>query len=133
MQRTYQHGCGAMPPLASRADAQHLTCTAIAALGQLAGIDVDLGEGPDDIDGNLIQAAYECRFDDPAFLGGGGFGAVASSADVQALAERASLVTRGLLRYLGRRASAEALREAQAQVRLVDAAFGWLERTVDGA
>lgn len=99
-------------------------CRAIASLGQLAGIDVDLGEGPDDIDATLIQAAYECHFDDPEFLGGSGFlGAAANAAEVQALCARAQRVTRGLVGYLRRRAPVATLRHAQAQIDLVEDAF----------
>ena len=108
-------------------------CTAITRLGELAGIDVARGEGPEDIDGALIQAAYECHFDDPQFLGGSGFLRTAASiADVEALGARAGRVVRGLIRYLHRRAAPETLRHARTQQELVDSAFMARMRSLHG-
>lgn len=113
-------------------------CRAIASLGELAGIHVNLGEGPEDIDGGLIQAAYECHFDDPQFLGGAGcLGAASTAAELDTLRAQAQRVTGALVRYLRRRASSDALRYAQTQVDLVDNAFTslkmLLERHAPGA
>jgi hypothetical protein len=102
-------------------------CMAIASLGRLAGIDVDMGDGPEDIDGSLIQATYESNFLDPEFLGGPGcFGPAGTPADVAALAARASQVTRGLCRYIGRRRSGAVIREAQSCLAAIDDTFAWL-------
>lgn len=115
------------------ATAEARICRAIAALGRQAGIDVDRGEGPEDIDAALIQAAYECHFDDPQFLGGPGCCRVAyESGNVAVLAARTGNVTRGLLRYLRRRASPDTLREAQACIAAVEDALQSLERTPGG-
>jgi hypothetical protein len=122
------HKTQANCPPHSHPSAESDLCRAIAALGRLAGIDVERGDGPDDIDGNLIQAAYECHFDDPEFLGGPGCLAQAgTSGEVALLTNKARLVTRGLLRYIEKRAPLETLRVAQAQAALVEQAFAGLQ------
>ena len=111
-----------------RADAERQTCAAIAALGRLAGIDVDLGNGPDDIDGDLLQAAYECNFDDPQFLGGPGcFSRANTQADVAALCDRAMRVISGLSSYIARRHAVE-VDGARPHAARIDAAFAWLQQ-----
>lgn len=113
--------------------AEARVCRAIAALGHQAGIDVDRGDGPEDIDAALIQAAYECNFDDPQFLGGPGCCKAAyESGTIAVLADRTGSVTRGLLRYLRRRASPDTLREAQACIDEMEDALQSLERTPGG-
>ena len=115
-------------PFHDRADAETQTCAAIAALGRIAGIDVDLGDGPGDIDGNLLQAAYECNFDDPQFLGGPGcFSRAGTQADVASLVKRAARVTDGLSRYIATRRAAD-LDRARVQAALIAAAFAWLRQ-----
>lgn len=122
-------GAAALDPCAA---AEARVCSAIAALGRQAGIDVDRGEGPEDIDAALIQAAYECNFDDPQCLGGPGcFSAALASGTVADLSDQAGVVTRGFLRYLRRRASDHTLREAQACVAIVDDALLWITRAAD--
>jgi len=123
-----QHFANSAPR--SQPSPEYQVCRAIATLGRLAGIDVERGDGPEDIDGNLIQAAYECHFDDPQFLGGPGcFDNLGAPADVALLAGKARLITRGMLRYIERRALAATVREARAQVALVEYAFTSLQRT----
>ena len=117
-----------------RAEAEAQVCAAIATLGRLAGIDVDLGDGPEDIDANLIQAAYESNFDDPHFLGGPGcISHAAAPGDVTALADRAGVVTRGLARYIGKRGTEATVQQAHVEVARVDTAFAWLSHQVAGA
>ncbi|NHZ99098.1 hypothetical protein [Massilia sp. CCM 8734] len=88
-------------PFLSRDDAESRLCNAIAALGRLAGIEVDQGEGPEDIDSVLIDAAYQCNFADPHFLGGPcAFNYVETADDVDKLAMKAAPVIRGLLGYI---------------------------------
>ena len=106
----------------NRHAAETQVCTAIANLGRLAGIDVDLGEGPEDIAASLIQAAYESNFNDPDFLGGPG--CFEHPDDVAALDARARRVTRGLARYIARRGGA--MDQAHAQLAVVEDAFCWL-------
>lgn len=114
----------------NRDDAESQVCKAVAALGRLAGIDVDQGEGPDDIDAVLIEAAYQSNFDDPHFLGGPCcFNRVDSVADVDILEMKAAPVTRGLVGYIRKRAGGETLQQAEAHAALVDAAFAWLRKT----
>lgn len=120
-----EHVIATAPVPDLHAAAETHVCSAIAALGRLAGIDVDRGDGPEDIDATLIQAAYECNFDDPQFLGGPGCFSTAQLAGtgadtVAVLAARTGVVTRGLLRYIRRRASPDRLREAQACVAVVE-------------
>jgi hypothetical protein len=114
----------------NRNEAETQVCAAIATLGRLAGIDVDLGEGPDDIDACLIQAAYESNFADPGFLGGPG---CFEHADVATLGTQAGRVTQGLAHYIATRSGSEALAEAQAPLATVDAAFAWLRQQHCGA
>lgn len=114
----------------NRDDAESQVCKAVAALGRLAGIDVDQGEGPEDIDAMLIEAAYQSNFDDPRFLGGPCcFNSVESVADADTLEKKADSVTRGLVSYIRKRAGEETLQRAEAQAALVDAAFVWLRMT----
>lgn len=114
-----------------RGDAEGQVCKAVAALGRLAGIDVDQGNGPEDIDAVLIEAAYESNFNDPHFLGGPCcFNYVQNIADVDRLIGKAAPVTRGLLGYISKRADEPTVAAAGAQVALVDAAFIWLRKTV---
>lgn len=115
----------------SRDDAEMQICRAVAALGRLAGIDVDQGEGPDDIDAVLIEATYESNFDDPHFIGGPGcLNDVENVDGVDLLTARATPITRGLLGYICKRANDHTIAAAEAQVALIDAAFAWLRKTV---
>ena len=118
-----------MMHIQDRNTAERQVCTAIATLGRLAGIDVDLGEGPDDIDATLIQAAYESHFADPAFLGGPGcFDQAGQPGALALLGTRAERVTRGLTHYIATRGGNDAVQQAQAQVALIEAAFAWLRQ-----
>lgn len=131
MKRTDDPQAGAGPSFRNRDDAERQVCAAIAALGQLAGINVDQGEGPEDIDAVLIEAAYQSNFDDPHFLGGPCcFNYAENVAGVDRLAAKAAPVTRGLLGYIRKRADEQTVVVAEAQVELVDAAFAWLRKTV---
>lgn len=114
----------------NRDDAESQVCKAVAALGRLAGIDVDQGEGPEDIDAVLIEAAYQSNFDDPHFLGGPCcFNFVDSVADVDTLEMKADPVTHGLVGYIRKRAGQKTLQQAEAHAALVNAAFVWLRKT----
>ncbi len=117
------------PRLRGWGDAEQQMCTAIAALGRLAGIDVDLGRGPGDIDAMLIEAAYQSNFNDPEFLGGPCcFGFVDTVVDVDILKLQADTVTQGLADYIRRHGDPASIREAEAQLALVDTAFAWLRK-----
>lgn len=120
---------GNEPPLhfASCEDAENTLCVAIAALGRVAGIDPDLGEGPDDIDASLIQAAYESNFGDPDFIGGSGcFGRAVATGNVAALTSQVSIVTRGLVRYILKKSDQDARDVAEACVDEIDGTLAWL-------
>lgn len=114
----------------NRDNAESEVCKAIAALGRLAGMDVDQGEGPEDIDAMLIEAAYQCNFDDPHFLGGPCcFNYAETTDDVDIIEMKANPVTRGLVGYIRKRADEVKLRQAEAHAALVGAAFAWLRTT----
>lgn len=115
------------PRLRGWGDAEQQMCSGIAALGQLAGIDVCTGIGPDDIDALLVEAAYQCNFNDAEFLDGPCcFGYVETVVDVDILKLQADAVTQGLVGYIRRHGDREAIRQAELQLALVDAAFAWL-------
>lgn len=114
----------------NRDDAESQVCKAIAALGRLAGIDVDQGEGPEDIDAVLIEAAYQSNFDDPHFLGGPCcFNYVETADNVDILEMKADPVIRGLVGYIRKRAGEETLQQGEAYAAQVEAAFAWLRKT----
>lgn len=115
----------------NRDDAESQVCKAIAALGRLAGIDVDQGEGPEDIDAVLIEAAYQSNFDDPHFLGGPCcFNYAETTKDADILKAKAEPVTRGLVGYISKRADVKTIQQAEAHAAMVDSAFAWLRKTV---
>lgn len=115
----------------NRDQAESQVCQAVAALGRLAGIDVDQGHGPEDIDAVLIEAAYQSNFDDPHFLGGPCcFNYAETIKDADILKAKAEPVTRGLVGYISKRADARTVQQAEAHAAMVDAAFAWLRKTV---
>jgi hypothetical protein len=115
-------------------DAEQQMCKAIAALGRLAGIDVNMGRGPADIDAMLVEAAYESNFSDPHFLGGPCcFGFVETVVDVDILKLQADAVTQGLVGYIRRHCDEAAILQAELQLALVDGAFAWLRKARKGA
>jgi len=92
----------AKPSFRNRDNAESQVCQAFTTLGVLAGVDVDQGSGPGDLDADLIQAAYESNFSDPHFLGGPFCFNYAKTRDqVDALAEKARAVTDGFAAYMG--------------------------------
>lgn len=115
----------------NRDEAESQVCQAIASLGRLAGIDVDGGEGPEDIDAALIEAAYQSNFDDPHFLGGPCcFNYADSVHDVDVLVMKADPVIRGLVGYIRKRGSEQTAHQAETHAATVDTAFAWLRKTV---
>lgn len=114
----------------NRHDAENQVCQAFTALGVLAGVDVDQGHGPGDLDKNLVQAAYESNFGDPHFLGGPCcFHYVETKDKVDALAAKAEPVMQGFVAYIRERGSPDAVQEAERHVALVEAAIAWLRKT----
>jgi hypothetical protein len=115
----------------NREGAEAQVCRAIASLGKLAGIDVDEGNGPADIDAALIGAAYESNFDDPHFLGGPCcFNYARTVHDVDNLMRKAEPVVSGLSRYISEHMDQETVQKAATEIAIVDAAFAWLRKTV---
>jgi len=114
----------------NRHDAESQVCKAFTALGVLAGVDVDQGHGPDDLDKKLVRAAYESNFDDPHFLGGPCCFHYAETKDqVDALAAKANPVMQGFAAYIRERGGLEALQEAEGHIALIEAAIAWLRKT----
>ncbi len=131
MKRTDDPQAGKPFKFRNRDQAESQVCQAVAALGRLAGIDVDQGDGPEDIDAVLIEAAYQSNFDDPHFLGGPCcFNYAETTEDVDILKAKAEPVTRGLVGYISKRADAKTIQQAEAHAAMVDSAFVWLRKTV---
>lgn len=131
MKRTDDPQAGKPTKFRNRDQAESQVCQAVAALGRLAGIDVDQGDGPEDIDAVLIEAAYQSNFDDPHFLGGPCcFNYAETTEEVDILKAKAEPVTRGLVGYISKRADAKTIQQAEANAAMVDSAFVWLRKTV---
>ncbi|QBE62151.1 hypothetical protein [Pseudoduganella lutea] len=111
-------------------EAEHQMCRAIAALGVLAGVDVGMGLGPENMDQLLIEAAHQCHFDDAEFMDGPCcFEFVKTVVDADILKLQADAVAQGLASYIRRHASPEAIQAADRQLALIDAAFAWLKKS----
>lgn len=131
MKRTDDPKAGKPIKFRNRDQAESQVCQAVAALGRLAGIDVDQGDGPEDIDAVLIEAAYQSNFDDPHFLGGPCcFNYAETTEDVDILKAKADPVTRGLVGYISKRTDAKTIQQAEEHAAMVDSAFAWLRKTV---
>lgn len=110
-------------------DAEQQMCLAIATLGELAGVDVSVGRGPRDMHPLLIEAAYQCNFNDPEFMDGPCcFGYVETVADIDILKVQADAVALGLAAYIRKRGVEALIREADAQLALMNEAFAWLRK-----
>ncbi|WP_338758974.1 hypothetical protein [Massilia sp. METH4] len=110
-------------------DAEQQMCAGIAALGRLAGVDVSLGRGPEDMDELLIEAAYQCNFNDAEFMDGPCcFGFVKTVVDVDVLKLQADAVAQSLADYVRARGDAAAIRAAEGQLASIDEAFAWLRQ-----
>lgn len=121
---------GALPKFRNRDAAESQVCQAFAALGKLAGVDVDHGNGPDDLEAKLIQAAYQSNFDDPHFLGGPAcFHYATTEADVDVLTAKAGAVTQSFAKYINSKGNDADSRQAEMHIALIDAAIGWLRTT----
>lgn len=119
-----------LPNFRNRDAAESQVCQAFAALGKLAGVDVEQGKGPDDLDARLIQAAYQCNFEDPHFLGGPAcFHYATTAAEVDALAAKAGEVTDGFATYIHNKGNDAGSRQAEMHIALIDAAIAWLRKT----
>jgi hypothetical protein len=120
----------APPKFRNRDAAESQVCQAFAALGKLAGVDVDHGKGPDDLDAKLIQAAYQSNFDDPHFLGGPAcFNYATTAADVDVITAKADAVTQGFAKYIHAKGNDADIRQAEMHIALINAAIAWLRNT----
>jgi hypothetical protein len=114
----------------NRDNTESQVCQAFAALGTLAGVDVDQGKGPDDMDPKLVEAAYQSNFDDPHFLGGPFCFHYATTAEkVDTLAAKANAVTEAFAVYIHARGSADTIQKAEGHIALIHAAIAWLRKT----
>ena len=114
----------------NRDNAESQVCKAFVALGKLAGVDVDNGTGPADLDAALIAAVYQSNYDDPHFLGGPFcFHYAVTKADVDELAGKAATVTQGFANYFRDRGRQETLAEAETHIAVIEAAIAWLRKT----
>lgn len=110
-------------------DAEQQMCAAIAGLGRLAGVDVGTGRGPADMDELLIEAAYQCNFNDAEFMDGPCcFGFVKTAVDIDILKVQADTVAQGLASYIRERGDRAAIAQAEAQLAVMDEAFAWLRK-----
>lgn len=120
----------AAPKFRNTEAAESQVCQAFAALGTLAGVDVDSGNGPDDLDAKLIDAAYQSNFDDPHFLGGPAcFHYATTPADVDALTAKSDAVTQGFAKYIYTKGNEADIRQAEIYITLINAAIAWLRKT----
>lgn len=118
------------PKFRNRHNAEDQVCHAFTALGQLAGVDVDQGNGPADLDAELVQAAYESNFGDPHFLGGPCCFHYADTKDkVDSLSASAATVTQGYSAYFSARGCQETIQKANAHIAVIEAAIAWLRKT----
>jgi hypothetical protein len=114
----------------NRDDAENKVCKAFTALGELAGVDVECGKGPDDLNATLIEAAQQCYYQDPHFLGGPACFNYAETTDqVDAIARKAAVVTQGFTSYIRERGDPKSLHQAEAHIAVIDAAVAWLRKT----
>jgi hypothetical protein len=119
----------AAPKFRNRAAVESQVCQAFAALGTLAGVDVDHGKGPDDLDAKLIEAAYQSNFDDPHFLGGPACVHYATTvADIDILTAKSDSVTQGFAKYIHAKGNEEDIRHAETYIALINAAIAWLRK-----
>ena len=89
-------------------------------------MEVDQGVGPDGLDAELVQAAYECNFADPHFLGGPCIFHYAKTNDqVDALAANARVLTQGYSAYFSGRGCQETIQRADAHIAVIEAAIAW--------
>lgn len=114
----------------NRDDAGNKVCKAFAALGELAGVDVECGAGPDDLEATLIAAAQQCYYQDPHFLGGPACFHYAETTDqVDAIARKAAVVTQGFTSYIRKLGDPKTLQQAEAHIAMIEAAVAWLRKT----
>jgi hypothetical protein len=109
-------------------------CQAFARLGDLAGVDVNSGEGPADLDADLIRACYQSNFSDPHFLGGPCcFQHAGNMSQVDRIATAAFDVSSRLVKYIGHNNDAVKTKAAQDAAAIISQAITWLTKVVNAS
>jgi|GEM_PF-3847362 len=120
-----------MDKFKNRYKAEDAVCEAFVTLGTLAGVDVFSGDGPADLDKDLIAACRESNYGDPHFLGGPGcFNHAKSLMHVERIFVPATDVSDRLLRYIERRGDASKIAAAKESVLVITSAHAWMTRVV---
>jgi hypothetical protein len=102
-----------MPKFRNRDTVKSQICQAFAAIGALAGVDVDHGKGSGDMDAKLIEVAYQSNFDDPHFLNGPAcFHYATTAVDVDVLTAKADAVIQGFAKYIHTKGNEADIRQA---------------------
>lgn len=115
----------------NRSKAEDAVCQAFVKLGGLAGVDVNDGTGPTDLDADLIDACYQSNFNDPHFLGGPCcFTYATSQYHVDRIFGVASDVSTRLVTYIARHGNAQKNGAAVEAVAVITQAKAWLTKVV---
>lgn len=115
----------------NRYKAEDAVCEAFVTLGTLAGIDVDSGKGPGDLDEDLIAACYQSNFGDPHFLGGPCiFNYADSLAKVERIFVPAFDVSNRLVEYIAKSGDDVKTYTAKQAAAVISSAYGWLKVAV---
>lgn len=115
----------------NRYKAEDAVCQAFVILGTLAGIDVSKGDGPADLDKDLISACYESNYGDPHFLGGPGCIIRADSLmRVDRIFIPALDVSERLFQYIEKGGNAAKTKTAEESIEVISAAHVWLKKIV---
>jgi len=115
----------------NRYKAEQAVCDAFADLGNITGINVSKGDGPPDLDKDLIDACRQCYFGDPHFFGGPGVIVRADSLlRVEQIFTPAFDVSGRLLRYIKNGEDPAKIKRAEKSVAVISSAHVWLKKIV---
>ena len=115
----------------NRSKAEDAVCQAFVKLGRLAGVDVNDGTGPTELDADLIEACYQSNFNDAHFLGGPCCFIYATSlCHVDRIFGVASDVSTRLVTYIAKLGDAEKNGAALEAVAVITQAKAWLTKAV---
>lgn len=113
----------------NREDAERRLCDAFVTLGILAGVNIENGEGPPDLDKDLISACYQSYFGDPHFLGGPTKLIRASSmAHVERIFNSAFDVAGRLLQYIEQKKAPKDIQTAEQSMKVIYSIREWLTK-----
>jgi len=107
-------------------------CLAFVKLGLLAGVNVGLGTGPDDLDKDLIEACYQSNFDDPHFIGGPAcIIRIDSMGKINKIFTIAFNVADRLVNYISVNGSVNKIKSAERNRAVIVAAHRWLIQSMN--